>query len=182
MSGFIAIERGFSSNPVFKDSPVSLRMALLWIADRGRIVRVTVGDLSKGWCVAERRAVQIVNKLQKSGFISVHGEGRCRLICIETSMIETCGFYVSQGARYTKGAGGGKWRGASLPKQVRNAVLERDNHTCAYCGVTDAPMHIDHIKPVLRGGTDAMANLTAACAPCNLSKGGKALSEWRADK
>jgi len=113
MSGFITIERGFTRDPVFKDGPASLRMALLWLADRGRVVRVTVSDLSKGWCVADRRAVQIVNRLQKGGLISVHGSGRCRLICIETSMIETCGFYVSSGAKYPKGAGGGKWRGAN---------------------------------------------------------------------
>lgn len=39
-------------------------------------------------------------------------------------------------------------------------------------------MHIDHVIPRSRGGTDDMDNLAVSCAPCNLSKGDKLLSEW----
>lgn len=67
-----------------------------------------------------------------------------------------------------------------LAKEVRAAVLLRDGETCRYCGTTDGPWHIDHVHPVRLGGTDALENLTVACAPCNLSKGGKTLAAWLA--
>jgi len=39
--------------------------------------------------------------------------------------------------------------------------------------------HIDHVVPLSRGGLHELSNLVIACAPCNLSKGPKLLSEWR---
>lgn len=44
---------------------------------------------------------------------------------------------------------------------------------CAYCG---APMQdLDHIVPLIAGGTNAWDNFTAACASCNRSKNGRPL-------
>lgn len=61
---------------------------------------------------------------------------------------------------------------------VRGEVFARDGRKCAYCGDTDGPFHIDHIKPVAAGGSRDIGNLAVACAACNLSKGAKPLSEW----
>lgn len=69
-----------------------------------------------------------------------------------------------------------------IPQAIRNAVAERDSHCCRYCGDETGPFHIDHVRPVIRGGTNALGNLAYACARCNLSKGGKTLEEWRAAK
>ena len=55
--------------------------------------------------------------------------------------------------------------------QIRLAILERDNHTCRYCG--SSATHVDHIIPKCQKGTDADDNLVAACASCNLKKGGR---------
>lgn len=41
---------------------------------------------------------------------------------------------------------------------------------CSYCGKLPA-MGVDHVLPLARGGTNALANLVAACLPCNQSKG-----------
>ena len=42
---------------------------------------------------------------------------------------------------------------------------------CAACG---APAeHLDHITPLVRGGTDHPTNLQPRCADCNLTKGGR---------
>lgn len=49
---------------------------------------------------------------------------------------------------------------------------------CVYCGLSDAPLEIEHIVPVARGGTDDPANLTIACRPCNLSKGTLTAAEF----
>ena len=55
--------------------------------------------------------------------------------------------------------------------------LERDEHVCRYCGALAS--HVDHIRPRRLGGTDSPVNLVAACARCNLRKGGKALRGGR---
>ena len=179
---FIHIHSDVFENPVFTRECFSLRGALLWIASKGRVVRVTVGDISREWGVSDRRAVLMVRKLEKSDLVSVSGGGRCRIICIETDLIQTCGFYISKEAQWPVGGGSSKWRGPSLPNKLRAKIIKRDNSTCNYCGTyTDQP-HIDHIKPVARGGLDTEKNLTVACAGCNLSKGSKTLEEWRASQ
>lgn len=60
---------------------------------------------------------------------------------------------------------GAHWRA------LRRIVLERDGHRCKYCG--GHADTVDHIIPKALGGTDALDNLTAACGPCNYSKGDK---------
>lgn len=68
-----------------------------------------------------------------------------------------------------------KWRG--LTPGVRFAVLQRCNFRCSYCGrsAKDVTLHIDHIFPRSKGGTDEPSNLTAACRDCNLGKHAKPL-------
>lgn len=39
---------------------------------------------------------------------------------------------------------------------------------CCYCGARME--HVDHIEPIIRGGSGDWDNLTAACAACNLRK------------
>ena len=61
----------------------------------------------------------------------------------------------------------------ALSKKTRFEVLKRDKFTCRYCGA-QAPkviLHIDHIKPVIEGGSDDLMNLITACQPCNSGKG-----------
>ena len=44
-------------------------------------------------------------------------------------------------------------------------------HACWMCG---GPFeHVDHVKPLSRGGIHALSNLRPACAPCNISKGAR---------
>ena len=53
-------------------------------------------------------------------------------------------------------------------------ILERDNFQCIYCCKTSyenrAELHLDHIIPRSKGGTDTADNLATACAKCNLGK------------
>lgn len=58
----------------------------------------------------------------------------------------------------------------------REAVLERDNHQCVYCG-SDEKIVLDHLIPVLRGGDNDPDNLVAACKSCNAGKAGRLLEE-----
>jgi 5-methylcytosine-specific restriction endonuclease McrA len=50
----------------------------------------------------------------------------------------------------------------------RRAVFARDNHRCAYCGLSADS--IDHVLPRSRGGKNVWENVVAACRKCNLSK------------
>lgn len=71
------------------------------------------------------------------------------------------------------------WAGGSTYawRRLRIVVLNRDSWRCqipkADGSLCLAPAtHVDHIVPRSKGGAHLdMANLRAACAPCNLSRG-----------
>ena len=63
-------------------------------------------------------------------------------------------------------------------RKHRDFVLNRDGHTCVYCGATDVALQLDHVIPRCRGGNDSPENLAACCKPCNTSKGAKTPEEW----
>ena len=64
-------------------------------------------------------------------------------------------------------------------QRIREVVLARDNHTCAYCGDGEANQ-VDHIIPVSKGGSNELHNLVTACARCNRLKSDRALmrTQW----
>ena len=55
--------------------------------------------------------------------------------------------------------------------EVREYLLEQWGRRCAYCGVKDVPLQIEHIHPRAKRGTNRISNLTLACEPCNSKKG-----------
>lgn len=58
----------------------------------------------------------------------------------------------------------------------RSDIFARWDGACCYC---DAPAeHLDHVKPISRGGADVARNIVPACADCNLSKGARSLADW----
>lgn len=62
--------------------------------------------------------------------------------------------------------------------ELRRKVLERDNHTCAYCRQRKETMQVDHIIPLIRGGSNDAENLIAACRDCNYEKKNRTAIEW----
>ena len=61
----------------------------------------------------------------------------------------------------------------NVPAKVRVQVLDRDNSTCQLCGATIADgvkLHVDHIVPLSKGGTNELDNLQTLCQDCNLGK------------
>jgi 5-methylcytosine-specific restriction endonuclease McrA len=58
-------------------------------------------------------------------------------------------------------------------KAQRQRVFKRDGHVCAYCGIDEGVMHIDHIIPRKVGGDHAMENLQVLCKSCNQAKAAK---------
>ena len=56
--------------------------------------------------------------------------------------------------------------------KLRFEILKRDSFTCQYCGrkAPNVILHVDHIIPVSKGGTNIKTNLVTACQDCNLGK------------
>jgi 5-methylcytosine-specific restriction enzyme A len=75
--------------------------------------------------------------------------------------------------------------------EIRNKVWTRDNGQCQHCGKKwpghnpdgghwmsrGHVIHIDHVVPLARGGTNAMDNIQLLCSRCNLRKGDRLESE-----
>lgn len=56
--------------------------------------------------------------------------------------------------------------------RLRFEILKRDNFRCQYCGAAapNVQLQIEHILPVIAGGTNDPDNLCAACQRCNAGK------------
>lgn len=66
-----------------------------------------------------------------------------------------------------------------VSKRTRFEVFKRDSFQCQYCGA-NAPqvlLHVDHIEPVAKGGTNEITNLITSCEACNNGKSDKLLSD-----
>jgi 5-methylcytosine-specific restriction endonuclease McrA len=59
----------------------------------------------------------------------------------------------------------------------RRTLINRDNHTCQFCGDTESPLTIDHVVPRSRGGTTSWENCVTACLRCNHRKGNRTPEE-----
>ncbi|WP_223839089.1 HNH endonuclease [Nocardiopsis deserti] len=62
--------------------------------------------------------------------------------------------------------------------EVREYLLAGFSRTCVYCGVTGAPVNVDHVHPRSGGGTDRVSHLVLACVPCNQDKGVRSAEEF----
>ncbi len=66
-----------------------------------------------------------------------------------------------------------KKRSRYISKEVKEMVKRRDNYQCVRCGKKQAwnvQLHVDHIVPFAKGGSNDPSNLQTLCASCNLIK------------
>lgn len=73
-------------------------------------------------------------------------------------------------------------RGTLFGYEVREYLLEKWGRRCAYCGVENVPLEVDHIVPRSHGGSDRVSNLTLACHNCNQKKGSRPVKEFLSRK
>jgi|TARA_B110000908_G_C10150190_1_gene400957 5-methylcytosine-specific restriction endonuclease McrA len=59
---------------------------------------------------------------------------------------------------------------------TRFNLFLRDEFRCQYCG-SKGELTFDHVVPRAAGGVTSWQNVVAACSPCNLRKGSKALHQ-----
>jgi 5-methylcytosine-specific restriction endonuclease McrA len=67
-------------------------------------------------------------------------------------------------------------RPAKHPAFTRFNLFLRDKFECQYCGNPN-DLTFDHVTPRRLGGRTTWENVVAACAPCNLRKGGRITRE-----
>jgi 5-methylcytosine-specific restriction endonuclease McrA len=63
----------------------------------------------------------------------------------------------------------GSWTAPPGWRKLRKAVFAAKGRLCWYCGQPAGT--IDHVQPVILGGTHDLANLVPACQRCNYSRG-----------
>jgi len=118
--------------------------------------------------------------------------------------IELCVQYMSAGDReelisicdakieeYLDENGLGVWEGRYLsepvPGNIRFEVLRRAGKRCELCGVAEGdsryedrlPLHVDHIVPRSKGGSNEIENLQVLCRACNIGKGNRDDTDFR---
>jgi 5-methylcytosine-specific restriction endonuclease McrA len=69
-------------------------------------------------------------------------------------------------------------RPSQHPAFTRFNLFLRDSFTCQYCG-SPSDLTFDHVVPRAQGGRTTWENVSTACAPCNLRKGGRTPSQAR---
>jgi hypothetical protein len=69
-------------------------------------------------------------------------------------------------------------------RENRVKVYERDGYKCRYCGkqLTRFTCTLDHVTPVVAGGTNALDNLVTACLSCNSKKHQRPVGDFLADQ
>ena len=60
--------------------------------------------------------------------------------------------------------------GTLFEKEVMEYLLEKWNHSCAYCGAKDTPFEKEHVIPKAHGGSNRISNLVLSCISCNRKK------------
>ena len=73
-------------------------------------------------------------------------------------------------------------QGTLYQYEIREYLLLKFNRTCAYCGVKDVPLEVEHIQAKSKGGSNRVSNLTIACVPCNQTKSNLDIKEFLRDK
>ena len=71
-------------------------------------------------------------------------------------------------------------QGALMDWELREYLLVRHHHTCAYCnGLSGDPvLEKEHIVAKSLGGSNRLSNLVIACRSCNKHKGNKPPERW----
>lgn len=62
--------------------------------------------------------------------------------------------------------------------ELKEYLLLKWGHQCAYCKQTGTPLQVEHIVPKMRGGSHRVTNLTLACERCNQKKGNRTAQEF----
>lgn len=61
-------------------------------------------------------------------------------------------------------------------EEIREEVIEENNHECIGCQRTSTPLEIHHVIPVSQGGSHAKSNLEPVCPDCHAAAHGEQMA------
>ena len=67
--------------------------------------------------------------------------------------------------------------GIHTGKDIENILIQQSGR-CFYCGNPLYKYQVDHVIPIVLGGSNSPDNLVLACPHCNKSKGGRLPEDW----
>ncbi len=73
-------------------------------------------------------------------------------------------------------------RGSLFEAEVKNYLLTKWQHQCAYCQACAIRLEIDHVHPHSRGGSNRVSNLVISCRACNEAKADQPIEVFLADR
>jgi 5-methylcytosine-specific restriction endonuclease McrA len=98
----------------------------------------------------------------------------CQITAISQELVR----FDTQQMEDSEISGVGYQQGTLAGYEIREFLLEKWNKTCAYCGVKDTRLEIEHINPRSKGGSNRVSNLCLACNPCNQKKGNQDIKDF----
>lgn len=201
-SGFLHIPREMLTRPVFRrGQEIGEREAWVWLiaaaavrpgkgifggnVGRGQI-DLSIKDLSRQWGWTAFHVERFLDRLSDAGFIRLTAS-RLKIVDFDLMTVpeaeepaDACVELLSAFDLRALGVVDRSRARPTIPTSVRTAVEQRDGENCQYCQSKAGPFHLDHVFPWSRGGRTTSDNLVVACEVCNLSKGARTPSEWRA--
>jgi 5-methylcytosine-specific restriction endonuclease McrA len=90
--------------------------------------------------------------------------------------------FDTQALRNPEVSGVAYQQGALAGYEVREYLMEKWKRRCAYCGVGNVCLQVEHIVARDRGGSHRVSNLCLACAKCNQAKSNRPIEEFLAGK
>lgn len=63
-----------------------------------------------------------------------------------------------------------KGNGGSFTKEEWELIKRKFRYSCPACGSSGIKLTIDHIVPIIKGGTNNISNIQPLCGPCNIRK------------
>ncbi len=107
--------------------------------------------------------------------------GRLLRLCPVTAISQELACFDTQALEHLDIEGVEYQHGQLAGYEVREYVLLKWNHQCAYCDAGDVPLELDHVQPRSKYGSNRVSNLTLACISCNQRKGNQDVREFLQD-
>ena len=82
--------------------------------------------------------------------------------------------YLHEYKKIQKNKQSATYQRSLVTPKLRYEIMKRDGFRCVRCGCSKedgVKLHVDHIKPVSKGGKTEKSNLRTLCNLCNLGKG-----------
>ncbi len=73
-------------------------------------------------------------------------------------------------------------RGTLFEAEVKEYLLLKWQHQCAYCSATNTRLEMDHVHPRTKGGSNRVSNLVIACRACNEAKADQSIETFLAGR